>query len=52
MFPILLLVKLYYVYRNKSTEIIWNAMSLEQQEDYISNTKDIGNKRLDFRFDH
>ncbi|KSA01627.1 uncharacterized protein AC631_02636 [Debaryomyces fabryi] len=52
MFPILLLVKLYYVYRNKSRDIIWNKMTLEQQEDYINNTSDVGNKRLDFRFDH
>lgn len=50
--PLLLLVKLYYLWRNKKRDEIWNAMSYEEQETYISTTKDEGNKRLDFRFDH
>lgn len=50
--PILVLVKVYYLWRNKTRETIWNAMTVEQQEDYIINTTDRGNKRLDFRFDH
>lgn len=50
--PVLILVKVYYVWRNKSRDEIWNAMTIEEQEDYILNTTDEGNKRLDFRFDH
>jgi hypothetical protein len=30
----------------------WNAMTKEEQEDYVLNTKDEGLKRLDFRFAH
>lgn len=50
--PLLILVKIYYVQRNKQRDQIWDAMSPEQQEDYILNSTDEGNKRLDFRFDH
>lgn len=50
--PLLVLVKLYYVWRNKKRDEIWNAMSLEEQEEYVKTTTDEGNKRLDFRFDH
>ncbi|KAF2234956.1 putative pantothenate transporter [Viridothelium virens] len=44
--------KMYYVWRNKTREKRWNAMSEEQHEDYLNHTKDEGNKRLDFRFKH
>lgn len=47
-----LLVKVYYVWRNKSRDKKWNAMSEEQQLEYLATTKDEGNKRLDFRFQH
>lgn len=50
--PLLLLVKAYYVWRNKSRDDIWNSMTAEQQEEYVKTTTDKGNKRLDFRFDH
>lgn len=50
--PLLCIVKFYYVRRNKSRDLIWNAMSPEEQEDYIKTTSDSGSKRLDFRFDH
>ncbi|SCW03854.1 LAFE_0H00496g1_1 [Lachancea fermentati] len=50
--PLLLLVKIYYVRRNKSKEAAWNAMTEEERADYVINTKDQGNKRLDFRFAH
>jgi hypothetical protein len=49
---IYLLTKVYYVYRNKQKERKWNAMTEEQRLDYLSNTTDQGNKRLDFRFQH
>jgi hypothetical protein len=40
------------VFRNKQREKKWSAMSQEQRDDYIQNTTDQGNKRLDFRFAH
>ncbi|CAK9442221.1 uncharacterized protein LODBEIA_P59640 [Lodderomyces beijingensis] len=49
--PILVLAKGYYVWRNKTRDKIWNAMSEEDRNDYRENTKDEGNRRLDFRFD-
>lgn len=48
----LLLTKAYYLWRNKSRDTIWNAMTPEEQNDYRASTKDKGNKRLDFRFVH
>lgn len=50
--PLLLFTKTYYLWRNKQRDSIWNAMSPEEQEEYVRNTTDEGNKRLDFRFDH
>lgn len=50
--PLLVLVKLYYVKRNEYRQRKWDAMTAEEQEDYVKNTTDEGNKRLDFRFDH
>jgi hypothetical protein len=46
------LTKLYYVWRNKARDRVWDAMSSEQKKDYLEHTKDEGNKRLDFRFAH
>lgn len=48
----ILFAKVYYVWRNKSRDKIWNAMTEEEKADYRLNTKDKGNKRLDFRFAH
>ncbi|KAF4122340.1 transporter [Geosmithia morbida] len=45
-----LLVKVYYVLRNKSRDKKWNAMTPEQQRIYLDTTTDKGSKRLDFRF--
>jgi hypothetical protein len=42
--------KVYYVWRNKQKEAKWSAMSEEEKSEYVANTKDEGNKRLDFRF--
>lgn len=44
------LAKLYYTYRNKSNQRKWNAMTKEQQQNYLETTNDKGNKRLDFLF--
>ncbi|KAJ4315411.1 hypothetical protein N0V94_005980 [Neodidymelliopsis sp. IMI 364377] len=46
------LVKLFYIWRNKVRDRQWNAMTKEEQDDYIVSTKDEGMKRLDFRFVH
>jgi hypothetical protein len=43
---------LYYTWRNSTREKKWNAMSQDEKHEYLKNTKDEGNKRLDFRFSH
>ncbi|KAF2851519.1 MFS general substrate transporter [Plenodomus tracheiphilus IPT5] len=45
-------VKAFYIWRNQVRERQWNAMTKEEQEDYVISTKDEGMKRLDFRFVH
>ncbi|SCU95707.1 LAFA_0G01772g1_1 [Lachancea sp. 'fantastica'] len=50
--PLLLLTKAWYIYRNRQKDQIWNAMSEDEKRDYIFNSKDQGNHRLDFRFAH
>ncbi|KLO81886.1 putative tartrate transporter [Fusarium fujikuroi] len=45
-------IKGYYIWRNKTRERIWSAMSDEEKDVYLRTTKDEGNKRLDFRFAH
>jgi hypothetical protein len=46
------LVKAFYIWRNKVRDRQWNALTKEEQEDYVISTKDEGMKRLDFRFAH
>ncbi|OTB00801.1 hypothetical protein M426DRAFT_267186 [Hypoxylon sp. CI-4A] len=46
------LTKVYYVSRNKQRDRKWDAMTTEEKLNYLSTTKDEGNKRLDFRFKH
>ncbi|KAI3585862.1 major facilitator superfamily domain-containing protein [Fusarium oxysporum f. sp. albedinis] len=46
------IVKAFYVWRNKVRDVRWNALTKEQQQDYILNTTDEGQQRLDFRFAH
>lgn len=50
-FPLLVSVKVYYLWRNAQKERVWGAMDSQEQEWYIHNSTDVGNKRLDFRFD-
>ncbi|RXW22209.1 hypothetical protein EST38_g3632 [Candolleomyces aberdarensis] len=45
-------VKAYYIWRNRSRDQIWDAMTSEQKSEYLATTKDRGNRRLDFRFAH
>ncbi|KAH6720701.1 major facilitator superfamily transporter-like protein [Leptodontidium sp. MPI-SDFR-AT-0119] len=47
-----LFTKVYYVYRNKQRDRVWNAMSAEEQRDYKRNETLTGSRRLDFRFAH
>jgi hypothetical protein len=48
----IILIKYYYVWKNASREKKWNAMTPEEKINYLTTTKDKGNKRLDFRFAH
>ncbi|CAK7200084.1 hypothetical protein SEUCBS139899_002773 [Sporothrix eucalyptigena] len=49
---IYLLTKVYYVWRNKSRDAQWDAMTEDERLTYLATTKDEGSKRLDFRFAH
>ncbi|KZL73584.1 major facilitator superfamily transporter [Colletotrichum tofieldiae] len=42
--------KFYYVWRNKQRDQLWDAMSPEERQRYLTTTTDKGSKRLDFRF--
>ncbi|KAJ6111734.1 hypothetical protein N7523_007795 [Penicillium sp. IBT 18751x] len=44
--------KFYYVWRNKQNAAVWDKMSTEERERYVVENKDLGNKRVDFRFLH
>jgi len=59
--------KVYYILKNRSRDKKWNSLTIEvrsswigwtlanalqQQQDYIRNTKLRGSRRLDFRFAH
>ncbi|KAF1966847.1 MFS general substrate transporter [Bimuria novae-zelandiae CBS 107.79] len=46
------LVKYYYVARNKRREEAWAKLTGEEKVAYVRETKDEGAKRLDFRFAH
>ncbi|KAF5584012.1 phthalate transporter [Fusarium pseudocircinatum] len=46
------LVKVYYILRNKSRDKKWNVMTESERLEYLDTTKDEGNRRLDFRFAH
>lgn len=46
------LVKYYYVAKNKRREEAWAKLSGEEKVDYVQHTKDEGAKRKDFRFSH
>ncbi|CAM1500827.1 Fc.00g099890.m01.CDS01 [Cosmosporella sp. VM-42] len=46
------LVKAYYIWRNKTRDRAWNALSKDEQLHYLETTTDSGSKRKDFRFAH
>lgn len=47
---LVLSTSLFYHLRNKHKERKWNSMTVDEQRDYIQNTTDKDNKRLDNRF--
>lgn len=47
-----LLVKAYYIWRNKSKKQQWDAMSEREKRRYLDESRDAGNKRLEFIFAH
>ncbi|KAI1462540.1 MFS general substrate transporter [Annulohypoxylon moriforme] len=49
---IYILVKLYYIRRNKQRDEEWHTMTREEQLQYLETTTDQENKRKDFRFGH
>lgn len=47
-----LLTKVYYIWRNKQRDKVWNALTEDEKKEYTANTKVRGSARLDFRFAH
>jgi hypothetical protein len=41
---------LFYTWSNQQRTITWTGMSKHEKEKYLANTKDRGNRRLDFKF--
>ncbi|ODN83951.1 hypothetical protein L198_07650 [Cryptococcus wingfieldii CBS 7118] len=44
--------KLWYVWRNKQRDKVWDTWTVAEKAEYLATTSDKGNKRLDFRFQH
>ncbi|KAJ3034586.1 hypothetical protein HDV00_004858 [Rhizophlyctis rosea] len=44
------LMRIYYIRRNAYKKAKWTAMSPKEQAEYLVANKNLGNKRLDFRF--
>ncbi|KAJ6619307.1 allantoate permease [Mycena sp. CBHHK59/15] len=44
--------KAYYIWRNRQRAKLWDVMTAEERQHYLTTTKDVGNRRLDFRFAH
>ena len=49
---IYLVVKVYYMWRNKFKSEKWGTMSEEEKRQYLDASQDAGNKRLEFVFAH
>lgn len=43
-------VKVYYTWKNKRRDKVWDGMTATERERYLETTTDKGSKRLDFRF--
>lgn len=46
------LAEVYYVVRNRRKRAAWDAMTAEERVEYLERNSHLGNKRLDFLFDH
>jgi hypothetical protein len=46
------LAKAWYVLRNRHKAKIWDSWTTAEKDEYLRTTKDKGNRRLDFRFQH
>lgn len=47
-----LLTKAYYMFRNKQRAEVWDGLTEDERLEYLSDPREQGNKRLDFRFQH
>jgi len=47
-----LLAKVYYILKNRSRAKVWDSWTFAQKEEYLRTTKDRGNKKLNYRFQH
>jgi hypothetical protein len=46
------LVKVWFIWRNKQKDKIWDAMTQQEKDEYVMTTKDKGMQRKDFKFVH
>lgn len=46
------LTKVYFLLRNRSKRLRWEALTADERATYLATTKDEGNRRLDFQFAH
>ncbi|KAI5481438.1 hypothetical protein MNV49_004194 [Pseudohyphozyma bogoriensis] len=44
--------KAWFIFRNKQKAAIWDSWTPEERANYVATTTDLGNKRVDFRFEH
>ncbi|KAL8369864.1 hypothetical protein RB595_000288 [Gaeumannomyces hyphopodioides] len=49
---LLVVVKVYYVWRNRTREREWDALATREKTAYLAAERDRGNRGLDFRFTH
>ncbi|KAI0407853.1 major facilitator superfamily domain-containing protein [Xylaria palmicola] len=49
---LLVFAKIYYILRNRHRDRVWARMTPEERHNYTHYSKDVGTRRLDFRFAH
>ena len=49
---VIVLIKAYYILKNRHRDKIWDGMTREERLNYLATSRARGNKRLDFRFAH